>query len=105
MTPQARGVVPPETVEAIVAARKVADDAALLLKQVTVDALVRGASFPELAKATGFSTSTLQRWVRELGVTPAGRRRPGDWKHSNEVWLQRIAAMREQANPGAADQA
>lgn len=61
MSPQARGVVPPERVEAIMAAKQVAEDAELLLKQVTVDALVKGASFPELSKATGFSTSTLQR--------------------------------------------
>lgn len=67
-----------------------------LLKEVTVDALVRGASFPELSKATGFSTSTLQRWVRELGATPAGRRQPGNWKHSDDVWMQRIQAMKEQ---------
>ena len=96
MSPQARGVVPPERVEAIMAAKQVAEDAELLLKQVTVDALVKGASFPELSKATGFSTSTLQRWVRELGAVPAGRRREGDWKHSNDVWLQRIQAMRDQ---------
>lgn len=95
MSPQARGVVPSERVEAIMAAKQVAEDAELLLKQVTVDALVKGASFPELSKATGFSTSTLQRWVRELGVVPAGRRREGDWKPSNEVFLQRIQAMRD----------
>lgn len=96
MSPQARGVVPSETVEAIAEAKKLADQAEQLLKEITVDALVRGASFPELSKATGFSTSTLQRWVRELGATPAGRRKPGDWKHSNDVWMQRIQAMKEQ---------
>jgi transposase-like protein len=83
-------------VEAILAAKQFAADAERLLKEVTVDALVRGASFPELSKATGISTSTLQRWVRELGATPAGRRREGDWKHGNDVWLQRIQAMKDQ---------
>lgn len=96
MTPQARGVVPPETVAAILEAKAFAEKAERLLKEITVDALVRGASFPELSKATGFSTSTLQRWVRELGATPAGRRRPGDWKHADDVWMRRIQAMKDQ---------
>lgn len=96
MTPQARGVVPPETVAAILEAKALAEKTERLLKEITVDALVRGASYPELSKQTGFSTSTLQRWVRELGVTPAGRRRPGDWKNADDVWMRRIREMKDQ---------
>ena len=54
------------------------------------------ASFNEPSTATGFFTSTLQRWVRDLGAVPAGRRRADDWKHSNHVWRDRIRAMKEQ---------
>ena len=34
-------------------------------RAAVVDALVEGASFAEVAKATGLSTNTLQRWKRE----------------------------------------
>ena len=98
MTPQARGVVPPEALKLILEARELAEQAELLYKSITVDALVRGASYPELSKGTGLSTATLQRWVKELGVTPAGRRRDGDWDAQNAVWMQRIQAMRDQGH-------
>jgi len=96
MAPQTRGVVPTEFLAKIEEARELADKAELLVKQITVDALVQGASFPELSKATGISTSTLQRWVRELGATPAGRRANADWAAALEVWSARLERMRAQ---------
>ncbi len=93
MSPQARGVVPPETLAAILAARDAVDVAELELKRVTVQALVDGASYPELSKATGFSTSTLQRWVRELGATPAGTAAKRSPRARDALFEQRIKAM------------
>lgn len=95
MTPQARGVVPPETVARIAEARAVATDADWLVKQITVQALVDGGSYPELSKATGIATSTLQRWVREVGASPAGRVDPDDYEARTALFMQRIRAMRD----------
>lgn len=97
MTPQARGVVPPETLAAIKAAQRAAADAELELHRVTVQALVDGASYPELSAATGFSTSTLQRWVREVGVTPAGTAAKRSPRARDALHVQRAQAMRDEA--------
>ncbi|MEV8023418.1 hypothetical protein [Microbacterium sp. NPDC080220] len=96
MTPQARGVVPPETIAAIKAAQRAAEEAELELHRVTVQALVDGASFPELTRATGFSSSTLQRWVKELGATPAGTAAKRSARARDALHIQRVQAMREE---------
>ena len=73
MTPQPRGIVPPEHLAAVRAAQTAVDDAHHALKVAVVEALEAGASYAELAKATGIAGTTSQRWVRELGGNPAGR--------------------------------
>lgn len=95
MTPQARGVVPPSTVEAIEAARVAVADAEAELKRVAVQALVDGASYPELQKATGIAVSTLQRWVREVDAVPAGTTAKRSPSARDRLHAQRIRAMRD----------
>ena len=95
MSPQARGVVPPETVAAILAAREAFEAAEAEYHRLAVQALVDGASFPMLTKATGISTSSLQRWVRELDATPAGTAAKRSAVARDRLHVQRIAAMRE----------
>lgn len=95
MAPQRRGIVPEGHLERIEAARQAAQDAERLLKEVTVAALVAGASYPELSKSTGFSTATLQRWVRELGATPAGRTCRALTRAQIDEFEQRLAEVRE----------
>lgn len=89
MAPQARGVLPPETIAAIKAAQAEAASADRALREVVVQALVDGASYPEVQKATGIAMSTQQRWVRELGATPA-KKSP---RARDELFRQRISAM------------
>lgn len=73
MAPQKRGTVPPGHLEKIEAARVAAVAAEKAYHRAAVAALVAGASYGELSNATGIGTASLQRWVAELGATPAGR--------------------------------
>ncbi len=53
MTPQARGVVPPETVAAILEAKAFAEKAERLLKEITVDGARQGRIVPGVVQGDG----------------------------------------------------
>lgn len=95
MTPQARGVLPPDTLEAIRAAQVRAAEAEQELQDVVVQALVDGASLTEVQKATGIAGSTQQRWVREAGVTTAGAKARKDPTARDALLMKRIKRMGE----------
>ena len=67
MSPQPRGVVPPEHIARLTAARAAVDEAQEAYCQAIADALNAGASVRELAKLLGIGTRTVQTWGREHG--------------------------------------
>jgi hypothetical protein len=72
VTPQRRGTVPPAHVAAVRAALQAKDDAQLALELAVAAALKAGGSIRELERATGLSTSTIQKYGRAHGwPTPA----------------------------------
>ena len=62
---RARGELTKEQREAIGWAKKERDQGEARYRREVVRALAEGASFAEVAKHTGLSTNTLQRWKRE----------------------------------------
>jgi DNA invertase Pin-like site-specific DNA recombinase len=65
--PRPRGEVPQWRIELLERARKDADRAQLTYRIEVVLALTNGGSFNEVARITGLSKDTLQRWKREAG--------------------------------------
>lgn len=62
-----RGVLPEPTRRQIERLAKERAEVDANYRAVVVLALIDGASFAEVSKATGLSTNTLQRWKREAG--------------------------------------
>ena len=67
MTPQRRGLVPPDLLARIKAAQSAAVEADEEVKSAVADALKADASVREIAAATGLSTNTVQKWGRDRG--------------------------------------
>lgn len=65
--PRPRGVLPEPTRRQIERLAKEREEADSNYRAVVVLALIDGASFNEVSKATGLSKDTLQRWKREAG--------------------------------------
>lgn len=93
MAPQARGVVPPEHLERINTLRQLVADTEAQLHVAVADALNAGASIRELAKATGFSGTTIQAWGRANGWPNELRRQvKAEKKAARDEFAARIAA-------------
>lgn len=60
-----RGVLTIDQHQRLMKLRIAAEDAQAFYREAVVETLAEGASFSEVAKATGLSTNTLQRWKRE----------------------------------------
>ena len=76
--PQTKHPPRPEDVERIHVAKEALRAAEEELKTAVADALKRGGSIAETAKAAGLSTNTVQRWGRERGWPTKAQREEWD---------------------------
>ena len=67
VTPQHRGIVPPNHAAAVLAALKAEDEADIAARRAVAEALKAGGSIREVMKLTGLANETVQRWGREFG--------------------------------------
>lgn len=74
MTPQRKGIVHPDDIARLERAKRLDRETRDLYVQAVVLAMMNGGSYAEVSKVTGQSTNTLQRWVREAGVTVGGQK-------------------------------
>lgn len=65
MTPRPRGEMDPADRRKIAKAAQAVAEAQAAHRSAVLAAMEHGASFAEVAAATGLSTNTLQRWKRE----------------------------------------
>lgn len=86
MAPQRRGLVPKDHLARITALRQILDDTQHQLEQAVADALKTGASVRELAKATGLSSTTIQKYGHAHGWPSETQRR---------AWAEQKAARDE----------
>lgn len=64
MTPQPKGLIPPDDAARITAALAARDESYDELVAAVLEAADHGASVRELAEFTGMSTNTITRWKR-----------------------------------------
>lgn len=65
--PRPRGVLSEQTLDDLIRLCSEADEAERIFKARVVNAISEG-SFSEVARVTGLSTNTLQRWKREASA-------------------------------------
>lgn len=92
MTPQHKGIIPPDALARLLAAQQLAEDARQVYVQAVVMALAAGGSYSEIHLATGASTNTLQRWMRDAGVKAGGRAERDHLRQDAELFDARIQA-------------
>ncbi|GAB3776847.1 uncharacterized protein YjcR [Nocardioides ginsengisegetis] len=98
MTPQHKGVVPPDHAARLIALRDQADTAAAAFKDAVADALKAGGSVREVAKVTGLSTRTVREWGTARGwptqeqktVNTERRRRNAEWRDGIEAGMKEL---------------
>lgn len=89
MSPQPRGVIPPDHQTQLRAAQEAAQAAQAGFRRAVVDALLAGASVREVAAFVDMSTNTIERWGREGGWPTA------EQKAAREALLKKNREWRE----------
>lgn len=99
VTPQPRGVVPPEhaaRIHAAIAGKEAADTE---LRESVVDALKAGASVREVMKVSGLANDTVQRWGREGGWPTPQQKAARDAAKTRRAEWRRIMETDHSAHP------
>lgn len=97
MTPQRKGTVPDDLAKILIAARDDRDRAEVTYRTAVVDALKAGGSVREVARLTGLSVNTVERWGRAGGWPTAAQKQA--WNAARQVNRElqaRSDAAREQ---------
>lgn len=74
MTPQPRGIIPPDDLDRLRRAQALAIEAQSIYELATAQALEAGGSVREVGEATGMSTTTVQKYGHAHGWPSPSRR-------------------------------